>query len=324
LEEKTIPTDYLIIGAGIMGLALAQELRKSDPLATVCVIEKEQTPAFHASGRNSGVLHAGFYYTGDSLKAKFTRDGNRLWRDYCLEKNLPMNPCGKVVVAQNEGEAAGILELKKRGDRNGVNVTVIDAKELSDIEPNAKTSGIALWSPNTTTVDPAAICRTLEKDLAASGVRFFYGTSYKKRLGPHEITCTGDVEKLSLIEPLSMPQDSMPTALPGTSGILPTRPFSPSREFTWNTIPVFRKIDRSRPISTLSPIWGNPFLEFTPPSRSMERSRSVPRPFRPSGERTTAVFPDFHYLSFRKFFPGKLHCFYRTTSGFGIWPFMRS
>ena len=128
----------------------------------------------------------------------------------------------------------------------------------------------------------------------------------------------------SPIELLSMPPDSMPTALPVTSGILPTRPSSPSRAFTWNTIRVFRKIDRSRPISTLSPIWGNLFLVFTSPSRSMERSRSVPRPFRPSGERTTAVFPDFLYPNFRRFYPGKLHYFCRTTLGFGIWPFMRS
>ncbi|MHB1900024.1 MAG: NAD(P)/FAD-dependent oxidoreductase, partial [Leptospirillum sp.] len=161
MDQKQITSDYLIIGSGIMGLALAQEIRNSEPLATVCVIEKEQSPAFHASGRNSGVLHAGFYYTGDSLKARFTRDGNRLWRKYCEEKNLPMNPCGKVVVARNENEASGILELKKRGDRNGVNVTIIDEKELSEIEPNARTSGIALWSPDTTTVDPVLISRTL-------------------------------------------------------------------------------------------------------------------------------------------------------------------
>ena len=152
LDQKQITSDYLIIGSGIMGLALAQEIRNSEPLATVCVIEKEQSPAFHASGRNSGVLHAGFYYTGDSLKARFTRDGNRLWRDYCREKNLPMNPCGKVVVARNENEASGIFELKKRGDRNGVNVTVIDEKELSEIEPYARTSGIAHWHERPETV----------------------------------------------------------------------------------------------------------------------------------------------------------------------------
>lgn len=192
LEKKTMATDYLIIGAGIMGLALAREIRQMEPSASICIIEKEEIPAFHASGRNSGVLHAGFYYTGDSLKARFTRDGNRLWRKYCEEKNLPMNPCGKVVVAQNEEEASGILELKKRGERNGVDVTVIDEKELSAIEPNARTCGIALWSPDTTTVDPTAICRTLEKELASSGVRFFYGTPYRKRLSPHAILCRED------------------------------------------------------------------------------------------------------------------------------------
>lgn len=187
LQKKSITTDYLIIGSGIMGLALAREIRQLEPSSSVCVIEKEEIPAFHASGRNSGVLHAGFYYTNDSLKARFTRDGNRLWRNYCLEKNLPMNPCGKVVVAQREEEVPGILELKRRGEKNGVRVTIVDEKVLSEIEPNARTCGIALWSPDTTTVDPALICRTLESDLHFQGVRFFYGTPYKKKMGPHEI-----------------------------------------------------------------------------------------------------------------------------------------
>ena len=181
LQKKSITTDYLIIGSGIMGLALAREIRQLEPSSSVCVIEKEEIPAFHASGRNSGVLHAGFYYTNDSLKARFTRDGNRLWRNYCLEKNLPMNPCGKVVVAQREEEVPGILELKRRGEKNGVRVTIVDEKVLSEIEPNARTCGIALWSPDTTTVDPALICRTLESDLYFQGVRFFYGTPYKKK-----------------------------------------------------------------------------------------------------------------------------------------------
>jgi L-2-hydroxyglutarate oxidase LhgO len=167
-----------------MGLALAQEIRNSEPLATISVIEKEKSPAFHASGRNSGVLHAGFYYTGDSLKARFTRDGNRLWRKYCEEKSLPMNPCGKVVVARNENEASGILELKKRGDRNGVNVTVIDEKELTEIEPNARTHAIALWSPDTTTVDPVLISRTLEKDLTVFDVRFLRNFLQEKTWTP--------------------------------------------------------------------------------------------------------------------------------------------
>ncbi|MHB1287390.1 MAG: L-2-hydroxyglutarate oxidase [Leptospirales bacterium] len=185
--KTTITTDYLIIGAGIMGLALAREIKETIPSATVAVIEKENVPAVHASGRNSGVLHAGFYYTSDSLKARFTREGNLFWREYCQEKGLPMNPCGKVVVARNESESAGILELKKRGDKNGVDVTLVDEKELVEIEPNARTTGIALWSPTTTSIDPVVISRSLEKDLVLSGVQFFYGTPYLKKLEPHTI-----------------------------------------------------------------------------------------------------------------------------------------
>ena len=176
-------TDYLIVGAGIMGLALAREIREREPGASICVAEKEPVPAWHASGRNSGVLHAGFYYTGDSLKARFTREGNRLWRDYCRERGLPMNPCGKVVVAKNEAEAEEIRELKRRGDKNGVDVTIVDERELAEIEPNARTARVALWSPTTTTVDPGAVARSLAADLSASGVRFVYGTPYRKNLG---------------------------------------------------------------------------------------------------------------------------------------------
>lgn len=181
--SATITTDYLLAGAGIMGLALAREIKRIEPSASICVIEKEPVPAWHASGRNSGVLHAGFYYTSDSLKARFTREGNQLWREYCLEKNLPMNRCGKVVVARNESEIEGILELKKRGDKNGVDVSVIDTLELCEIEPNARSCDIALWSPTTTTVDPGAVAKSLEKDLSNSGIRFFYGTPYRENLG---------------------------------------------------------------------------------------------------------------------------------------------
>ena len=170
-----------------MGLALARELKSLEPSASICVIEKEPVPAFHASGRNSGVLHAGFYYTSDSLKARFTREGNAFWRAYCQERKLPMNPCGKVVVAKNEREMEGIRELKRRGDKNGVDITIIDSRELGEIDPNAKTTGIALWSPTTTTVDPGAVARTLEKDLASGGVRFCYGLPYRKNLGNRKI-----------------------------------------------------------------------------------------------------------------------------------------
>ena len=152
-------TDFLIIGGGIIGLSISRELVRRFPGSRLVILEKENEVAFHASGRNSGVLHAGFYYSADSLKAKFTSAGNRATTDYCLENGLPINRCGKVVVASDESEIEGIYELKRRGDRNGVDVRLIDEKELNEIEPNARTHQVALFSPTTSTVDPKQVCR---------------------------------------------------------------------------------------------------------------------------------------------------------------------
>ncbi len=173
--------DYLIIGAGIIGLALTRELRSRHPLAKIIVIEKEPDVAYHGSGRNSGVLHAGFYYSADSLKAKFTSEGNRLMKEYCRERNLKLNECKKVVVAKNESELEALNELDRRGKRNGVNVSIITEKELAEIEPNAKTFQHALFSPDTATVDPTEISMSLKNDLRAAGVEFLFGEGYMKR-----------------------------------------------------------------------------------------------------------------------------------------------
>ncbi len=152
-------TDFLIVGAGIMGLSIARELARRYSDCRILIIEKENEAAFHASGRNSGVLHAGFYYDADSLKARFTVAGNQALTDYCLENGLPINRCGKVVVACNPDELDGLYELKRRGDRNGVTLELIDTTELGQIEPNAFTYEHALFSPTTSTVNPKLVCR---------------------------------------------------------------------------------------------------------------------------------------------------------------------
>ena len=90
--------DYLIVGSGIIGMTIAYELLSEDSLLTIAIIDKEDDVAKHASGRNSGVLHAGFYYTANSLKAKFTVDGNRLMKKFCNENNIFVkNSCCKRV-----------------------------------------------------------------------------------------------------------------------------------------------------------------------------------------------------------------------------------
>ena len=189
---EIIKTDFLIIGAGIIGLAIAKALREVYPEKEICIIEKEASLGAHASGRNSGVLHAGFYYAPDSLKAKFTRQGNQELKEFCEERGLRLNKCGKIVVAQNEGELEVLFELKRRGDINGVELYVITEKELKDLEPNAKTHKYALFSPNTATVDPLEVLKAIESELREKEVRIFYNIPYRKKLNDDLGIIAGD------------------------------------------------------------------------------------------------------------------------------------
>jgi L-2-hydroxyglutarate oxidase LhgO len=170
--------DYLVIGGGITGMAVARELNDCYPHAKITLIEKEHDVAQHSSGRNSGVLHAGFYYTADSLKARFTREGNQLMKLFCKEGNLRLNPCGKLIVAKDENELDVLGELKKRGDRNGVELIWLSPNEVKNIDPNAKTYERALYSPATATVDPNEICQHLKKQLQERGVDIRFNTPF--------------------------------------------------------------------------------------------------------------------------------------------------
>lgn len=185
-------TDFLIAGAGIVGLSIARELAKRYPDAKITIADKEKQEAFHASGRNSGVLHAGFYYDSDSLKAKFTVSGNKALTAYCLENDLPINRCGKVVVASNESEINGIYELKNRGDKNGVALSLIDEKELADIEPNARTCEKALFSPTTSSVNPRMVCRHIANGFPKN-VRLLFDTEIRKFKKNQALTDSGKI-----------------------------------------------------------------------------------------------------------------------------------
>ena len=179
--------DYLIIGAGVIGLAIAKELNKRYPNKKIIILEKEEDVAFHSSGRNSGVLHAGFYYTANSLKAKFTRDGNIEMTKFCEENNLSINKCKKVVVTQNEDELESLEELYKRGITNGVEVELIDEDKLNQMYPNVKTYKKALFSPNTATVNPVEIMQFLKNYLIKKGIEFRFNEGYNTNLNNNEI-----------------------------------------------------------------------------------------------------------------------------------------
>ena len=186
--------DYLIIGAGVIGLAIAKELKLKNPKAKILIIEKESDVGFHSSGRNSGVLHAGFYYTSSSLKAKFTRDGNRELTKYCLDNSLAINQCQKVVVAKDEEELATLQELYNRGIQNGVEVELIEQERLDKLFKNVKTYKKALLSPTTATVDPKEILLHLKEELIKSGVDIQFNAPYTtkhKYMTKMVINCAG-------------------------------------------------------------------------------------------------------------------------------------
>ncbi|MDR0659917.1 MAG: L-2-hydroxyglutarate oxidase [Prevotellaceae bacterium] len=179
--------DFLIIGGGVIGLAIARDLINRNPDYKITIIEKEPDVAYHGSGRNSGVLHAGFYYTADSLKARFTRDGNRQMREYCYANNLGINECAKVVVTKNEKELESLYELEKRGKANSVDIKLIDEEELKAIDPNAKTFKHALYSPTTATVDPIEVNKCIRDEVVSKGVEIFFNEKYARRIDDHTI-----------------------------------------------------------------------------------------------------------------------------------------
>jgi L-2-hydroxyglutarate oxidase LhgO len=130
--------DCIIIGAGIVGISLGIAIQEKLSNVRVLILDKEEKPGIHASGRNSGVLHAGFYYSPDSLKAKFCRLGNFELKKFCKENNLEILETGKVVVCQETKDVARLESLFTRGIENGVEIEILEASKLSLIEPAAQ------------------------------------------------------------------------------------------------------------------------------------------------------------------------------------------
>lgn len=157
------------------------------------LLEKEPAWGQHASGRNSGVVHAGFYYAADSLKARFTRDGNSQLTNYCVARGLPINRCGKLVVARTAAELPGLAELLRRGRVNGVPVEEITAAQARAIEPRVKTFERALFSPTTSSIDPHAVLNAFVADAQAEGITLLPGVAYLGRSGSAVRTTTGAI-----------------------------------------------------------------------------------------------------------------------------------
>ena len=161
--------DLLVVGGGILGLAVARELARRRPIARVCVLEAERRIGAHQTGHSSGVVHAGIYYPPGSLKARLCVEGARRLYAYCERRGVPFERNGKLIVAVDEDELERLDELERRGAENGVpGLRRLAAEEIAAVEPQAR--GVAaLHSPATGVVDFVAVAGRLAEDLAAAG-----------------------------------------------------------------------------------------------------------------------------------------------------------
>lgn len=163
--------DYLIIGAGIVGLSIARELKLRHPGAQIIVIEKELSPGLHSSGRNSGVLHSGIYYPPESLKAKVCRQGSIEMAAYHEEHGLRLDRRGKLLVATREEDIPQLDLLAGRAAQNNVTAEKLGYDALSNLEPEVRLVGdYALWVPSAAVGSPAQVMKTIMEEIQRLGI----------------------------------------------------------------------------------------------------------------------------------------------------------
>jgi L-2-hydroxyglutarate oxidase len=167
--------DVIVIGAGIIGLAVARRLLVDKPRLAVLVLEKEPEEAFHQTGHNSGVVHSGIYYAPGSLKARLCVTGKQELEHYAAERGIPLEKRGKLIVASSTDELPRLDELRRRGELNGVQgLTMIDRSEMRDIEPHVV--GVrGLWAPDTAVIDYRAVAGALAEEIREAGAELALG-----------------------------------------------------------------------------------------------------------------------------------------------------
>jgi L-2-hydroxyglutarate oxidase len=161
--------DLTVVGAGIIGLAVARELLIRHPRLRICVLERESRLAAHQSGHNSGVVHAGVYYAPGSLKARLCMEGARALESFCLEQRIPYRRCGKLILATTPTELGPLAELERRARLSGVpGLRRLGPDGVRELEPHAAALA-GLHSPSTAVVDFPAVVAALAAELRRAG-----------------------------------------------------------------------------------------------------------------------------------------------------------
>jgi len=183
----------------VVGLSVGIALLDAKPALKVLILEKESKIGSHASGRNSGVLHAGFYYSPDSLKARFCREGNLELKSLCNEGGIPVQTCGKVVVTQNDEEESRLELLHAHGVANGVELEIHDGGYLQTYEPLARTHRRFLWSPNTAISNSHSVILFMLEKFMKLGGRILFKTTVKLSFNSGEVVVKGNSYKFKHI-----------------------------------------------------------------------------------------------------------------------------
>ncbi len=163
-------SDYLIIGAGIVGLSLAREIKYREPNAKIRLLEKEPRLGVHASGRNSGVLHTGIYYPPGTLKAKLCKAGADAMFVYAQQHGIPVRRDGKVIVATSEESAKGLNQLLDNAAANGIDANRVNTDEIRQIEPHARAEFGGIYCQDTAVIESPRVLETLRSQLTQQGV----------------------------------------------------------------------------------------------------------------------------------------------------------
>ena len=174
-------TDYLIIGAGIVGITIALELKKRYPEAKVILLDKESELGKHSSGRNSGVLHSGIYYPPRTLKARVCRQGAIEMKEFHREHQLKLRECGKVLVVAQLQDSAQLDLLAERATQQEIAIERLDEQQLRVMEPEARSvTGRAIFVPSTAVGDPVGVMRTLNNSLVANNIELRFASRITK------------------------------------------------------------------------------------------------------------------------------------------------
>lgn len=172
-----INKDFIIIGAGIVGLVLGLKLKKKFPNKTILILDKEPDSISHGTGRNSGVIHSGIYYPPESLRAKYCVSGSKQLKSYVKNKNLWIDECGKILLPTNKQSLKSIEILLDRAKISGIEAKKINSKEILELEKNANPIfDIGIHVPFTSVVNPKEVAASIKNDIQKLGVEVIYNS----------------------------------------------------------------------------------------------------------------------------------------------------